>query len=318
MPTLQNRGLGSDRRDFLKKPIRVDTTETVEYLRLLVRRPLEKLAAESGGLILMIIDQSQAQKWSTLNDTLPLTPYARHQEVISNFGSGGSPMSYSGIGSHVVKMAGWGLYFDKDPTSKEVVKVGPDYAATEGYLAGDVVPYWKRGSSTDTTFVGDVALFPYRKSVYSCNDSINNSNLSSVERCDPNQEYSNLTEGISIGFGSYLTKWVVDEPRLAYEIGLEMHLDMLHPGKSWFYGERPPDISAVVERFDSNSSSSLEPTPSYSWSFRPQTGASLVSVICLIRLLIIRPFSPEQFGEHLLRPEGLRELVMNGARAARS
>ena len=93
-------------------------------------------------------------------------------------------------------------------------------------------------------------MFPYRKSFYSCNDEVNNGSLSSIELCDPSTKYIAYTEGLSIGASSLVTKWVRDDPRLAYEVGLEMHMDVLHAGPSWFYQTEAPDVSIVADRLN--------------------------------------------------------------------
>jgi len=85
------------------------------------------------------------------------------------------------------------------------------------------------------------------------------------------------TDGLSIGTSSLVTKWFRDDPRLAYEVGLEMHLDILHAGKTWFYQNESPDISIVADRLNGKAVSRQDTnviTPSYTWSMRPQTGAS--------------------------------------------
>ena len=75
-----------------------------------------------------------------------------------------------------------------------------------------------------------------------------------------------------------MTKWFRDDPRLAYEVGLEVHMDVLHAGSSWFNQQgNSNDISAIADRLNGQpvqSNTYEEITPSYSWSIRPQTGAS--------------------------------------------
>ena len=57
-----------------------------------------------------------------------------------------------------------------------------------------------------------------------------------------------------------------------------MHVDVLHAGKSWFYDAEPQNISVISDRLNgTDSGSSRDRTtivPRYSWSIRPQTGAS--------------------------------------------
>ena len=79
---------------------------------------------------------------------------------------------------------------------------------------------------------------------------MNSGSLSTVEQCDPNAKYVANTDGLSIGASSLVTKWFRDDPRLAYEVGLEMHMDILHAGQAWFYQNQSPDISIVADRLN--------------------------------------------------------------------
>ena len=114
--------------------------------------------------------------------------------------------------------------------------------------------------------------------MYTCDSQINSGSLSTVEQCDPNAQYVAFTDGLSVGTSSLVTKWFRDDPRLAYEVGLEMHMDILHDGSSWFYQTQTPDISVVADRLNGRPVASNEENvimPSYTWSIRPQTGASV-------------------------------------------
>ena len=156
--------------------------------------------------------------------------------------------------------------------------VAPAYTPKSSYIANAVVPSFGRPVTTDATFVADIGMFPYRKSFYTCNDEINSASLSTLNQCDPTTKYIAYTEGLSIGASSLVTKWVRDDPRLAYEVGLEMHMDVLHAGPSWFYQTETPDVSIVADRLNGRSVRTNEENvimPSYTWSIRPQTGASV-------------------------------------------
>ncbi len=255
---LAKRGLGFEKSPKNRSPVVIETGESVNYFRRIVRTPLEDLSKDEG-LILMVNDFQEPHRAEFLRDVISHTPYARAHKL---------------YGLNSIQGASWALYFDKDPASDAVTKAAPAYVPRPNYLAGSVVPVWNRNRTTDTTFVGDVALFPSRKSFYTCNENINVTSLYSVETCDPGREYMSLTEGLSFGFGSYQTKWFRDDPRLAYELGLEMHLDVLHGGKTWFHREQPNDVDIIAERLNGSPEQQSNITPTYVWSFRPQTGAS--------------------------------------------
>ena len=246
----------------LRRPVKIQTNETAEYFKGLARDPLEQ-KSENTGLIVIVHDLDQPEKFEFLYDGLAHTPYARAHEM---------------VGLQHIQGAAWAVYFDKDPASDKVTKIAPAYIPRPSYTANAVTPSFRREQTTDATFVADVGFFPYRQSKYSCNDTVSGQNLYAVEACDASKEYTAITDGLSVGLASYVTKWVSDDPRLAYEVGLEMHLDMLHAGEPWFYQSNSPDMSIVIDRLNGKdvgtSRDRLVFTPSYTWSLRPQTGAS--------------------------------------------
>lgn len=245
-----------------RKPASIETAETVRYFRRLARTPFEEASAEQG-LLLMLQDLDQPERMSFLRDGIAHTPYARAHKL---------------QGFKHIQGAAWAVYFDKEADSEKQLKAAPNYIPRPNYVAQAVTPSFKRTETTDATFVGDVGLFPYRRSYYSCNPDVNVTSLSSVRNCDPNKKYSSITDGISIGTSSIVTKWFRDDPRLAYEVGLEVHMDVLHAGSSWFNQQgNSNDISVIADRLNGQpvqSNTYEEITPSYSWSIRPQTGAS--------------------------------------------
>ncbi len=244
-----------------RRPAEIDVSETVQYFRRLARSPMVE-SSKGEGLLLLLHDLDQPEKMAFLHDAVAHTPYARAHKL---------------QGTQHIQGAGWAVYFGKESSPEKMELVAPNYVPRASYIAKAVTPSFQRVTTTDATFVADVGLFPYRQSFYTCNQDVNNTSLSSVEQCDPSKEYIAVTDGVSIGASSLVTKWFRDDPRLAYEVGLEMHLDVLHAGKAWFYQADAPDISIVADRLNGQSGSSRDQsviTPSYTWSLRPQTGAS--------------------------------------------
>ena len=201
-----------------RKPAEIQVSETVQYFRRLARTPFVDASREEG-MLLLLHDLDQPEKIAFLHDVIAHTPYARAHKLQG--------------GKHI--QAGWAVYFGKDPSVEKMENVAPTYIPKSSYIANAVTPSFGRPVTTDATFVADIGLFPYRQSFYSCNNDVNSGSLSTVEQCDPNAKYVANTDGLSIGASSLVTKWFRDDPRLAYEVGLEMHMDILHAGQAWFY-----------------------------------------------------------------------------------
>jgi hypothetical protein len=178
---------------------------------------------------------------------------------------------------------------------EEVLRASPNYTPRANYQANAIVPNFKRNSTTDASFVGDIGLFPIRTTYYSCDPTINESTRYSSKSCLADETYEFVTDGFFIGGSSYVVKWFRDDPHLAYELGLSMQLDILHSGKSWFHSEELPNLSILEDRFNGDmGKSNRNLYPSYSWAFRPQTGASfgfrhLVDPAPLSRLFRVSP-----------------------------
>jgi hypothetical protein len=244
-----------------RKPAEIQVSETVQYFRRLARTPFVNASLEKG-MLLLLHDLDQPERIDFLHDGVAHTPYARAHKL---------------QGAKHIQGAGWAVYFGKESSVDKMEKVAPTYTPKANYIAKAVTPTFARPITTDATFVADVGLFPYRQSFYTCNGGVNDGALSSVQQCDPNARYVAHTDGLSIGTSSLVTKWFRDDPRLAYEVGLEMHLDILHAGKTWFYQNESPDISIVADRLNGKTVRRQDTnviTPSYTWSMRPQTGAS--------------------------------------------
>ena len=244
-----------------RKPADIQVSETVQYFRRLARTPFVEKSQEEG-LLLLLHDLDQPERIAFLKDGVAHTPYSRAHKL---------------QGAKHIQGAGWAVYFGKEPSVDKMENVAPAYIPKSSYIAKAVTPSFGRPVTTDATFVADVGLFPYRQSFYTCNSDVNNGSLSTVEQCDPNARYVANTDGISVGASSLVTKWFRDDPRLAYEVGLEMHVDVLHAGKAWFSQSETPGISIVEDRLNGqsvNRSDDKVITPNYSWSIRPQTGAS--------------------------------------------
>jgi|GEM_PF-5351311 len=290
-----------------RKPAEIETSETVQYFRRLARSPFVD-ASKGEGLLLLLHDLDQPERIDLLHDTIAHTPYARAHKL---------------QGTNHIQGAGWAVYFAKESSVDKMDIVAPSYVPRASYIAKAVTPSFQRDTTTDATFTADVGLFPYRESYYTCDGTVNSNSLSSIEQCDPSVEYVAITDGISIGASSLVTKWFRDDPRLAYEVGLEMHVDVLHAGKAWFYEADSPDISLIADRLkgDNSNRNTSVITPSYTWSLRPQTGASFGIRHSPDPMMLSRPFRTQSTwgamapsgSTHLNRAEwGLRGAFLVG------
>ena len=264
---LTERGLDLqiDKQPRSLSPKRVALEETVSYIQGFVRDPLEGLSADLGGLMMVVFDSTQPRNLSFFDDFVSFTPYRK----IKNRVSWGKQ----------IETSAWSLYFDKNSKSKKVTQVYPYYRPSEDYAAGALIPTWHRRGSTDIGFSLDVGFFPYRKAIYSCNTAIQEQSLSTIAPCprDSNGylvQSANYTEGFTVGVASYATQWLRDSPRLAFETGFVVNLDILHGGNSWFYYQPYPDATILGEllRNENANGEAAAPTPNYSVAFRPMTG----------------------------------------------
>jgi hypothetical protein len=264
---LTERGLDLqiDKKSRTMTPTRIEMEETVSYIQGFVRDPLEALSADLGGLMMVVFDSSQPRNLTFFDDVVSFTPYRKTKSMV-------------GWGKQLETSA-WSLYFDKDPEAKKAMQVYPNYRPSEDYTAGALIPTWHRRSTSNVGFSLDLGFFPYRKSVYSCNTSVQGQSLSTVEECPRDEDgflvnSATYTEGFTVGFASYATQWIRDSPRLAFETGFAINLDILHGGNSWFYYQPYPDASTLgsLIRDEENTSEVLAPTPNYSVAFRPMTG----------------------------------------------
>ncbi|MAA77914.1 MAG: hypothetical protein CL916_01540 [Deltaproteobacteria bacterium] len=264
---LTERGLDLqiDRKIRSVSPTRIGIDETVVYIQDFVRTPLEDLSAKTGGLMMVVMDSTQPRPISFFDDVVSFTPYRKTKNMVS--------------WGKQLETSLWSLYFDKDPSSNKAQQVFPYYRPSEDYSTGALIPTWHRRSSTDVGFSVDVGFFPYRRSNYSCNTGVQSQSLSSVEQCprDANGylvDSATYTEGFSFGFASYATQWLRDSPRLAFETGFAVNIDILHGGNSWFYYQPYPDSSTLgaLLRNEDNEALSVAPTPNYAVAFRPMTG----------------------------------------------
>ena len=138
-------GLSLDQRNaFGRKPYSLDLADSSKYVHELVYVPFEEFSSNQG-LMLMIFDVGSPKKRLHMKELFARTPYILHRQRVS--------------WNNWLRVAGWGIYFDKDVESQKVEQVVPNYENTESYVARAPMPTFKRPNTTDVTFVGDVGFF---------------------------------------------------------------------------------------------------------------------------------------------------------------
>ena len=243
-----------ERRGGQPRPNQIAVPDAVEYVRGVVRAPLEEMAGEEEGLLLVVFDSTAPKSYYGMRNLRPRTPYARKQKRVS--------------WGRWIRTANWAMFLDADTESDRVATVSPSYQPTPSVETDTVVQRWKRNRTWDANFAGGVGFFPLRQVQYTCNSAV--SSFSSTRQC-AESDYVQLggftqgrglydrTEGFGLDFSTFATWWLWDEPRLALEMGLEARADFLHPGTSWFYQPTGAGPDAT--------------NPDYSFVIRPQGGA---------------------------------------------
>ena len=195
--------------------------ETVTYIRELIREPLRQ-SEQGEGLIVAVVDSSEADHLGPMRDLIPRTPYARVQSVVD--------------GKQAVRGSAWAWYMHPDRPTDSMI--GPGYSPRESVANGALIPRWKQEPKLDWTMSGGAAFFPLRNTRWSCSEQ--SVDLDVVMDCDPAVPGNQYSEGFGFDFSALATLWLLDRPRMAVEWGLEGRIDIVHPGVSWFYESDPP------------------------------------------------------------------------------
>jgi hypothetical protein len=227
--------------------------EPVKYVRRLMQAPLLRAAEDQGGVLLVVFDSTDGGERVSARDFRPHTPYTRDRRR-------------AGDGEHV-HTAAWSLYLDANPAAPSRTLVSPAFRPRESVETDVPKPRWKRNRTLDWTFTGGLGGFPLR-GVYSvCDDDAVGQNEDVVQPCylrDSNRygEELSVSEGFSADFSALTTLWIFDNPRLAFEAGLEGRLDAVHGGD-------PVVADQLVSGVESSD------LFAYSWTWRPQGGVLL-------------------------------------------
>jgi len=219
---------------------REDLNEVTSYFRDVIRAPLFDLAGDRS-FVLTVFDTTSSEKRYTLRDRRPRTPYARRQLRVRKA---------SEDEDRFLRSAAWGHYVAVSPESTFEL-VSPAYRTTESVATRTLMPRWGRNRSLEFTLHWAFGLYPIRYAKATCNDSFADADPSSVS-CTDSERYN---EGFSLDVGALATWWIVDDYRMALEMGPHVQLDVGPGGSSALWDEQDDRINA--------------------WTLRPQFGLQL-------------------------------------------
>ena len=221
-------------------PARPDRSAEVSYLQGLARAPLQKLAGDTKGLLVLALELTPNAPRERLPRWNSPTPYLR---------------LHRGLGERRVRASAWGRYF---PASQAAPSgLVPDLRPDQSVATEHPRPTWHPVIKTDWDASGGLSYLPVRWSSYVCEDQ-DGTNGSVTPCSDKDADGSLLSEGLGLDLNTGSTFWLLDHPRVAAELGASFRLDMVHSGESAIYGLFAPE----------DTPSWLPEGPTYAWTFR--------------------------------------------------
>lgn len=193
----------------------IAVSERAEWLHELVRGPLERRAAGTGRLTL-VLDSTDPSELRPLSDRRPRTPYERVQR--------------SGGGEEVA-VAAWALYHD-GPGGRDAVRVAPTSRPRASVASESALPRWRRPSKVDYSLAAGLGAFPWRRTWFRCNSQ--DGDLDVVPACT-DEIGAVTTEGLSADLQGLVTWWPGSRRRYALDLGLAAEVSLLHRGPSWLH-----------------------------------------------------------------------------------
>ncbi len=218
--------------------LKEETRPVTRYLHQVMRPSLYALTKREGPMVLVVFDTTTSEELVALKDRRPRTPYARKQVKVPKANEG-EP--------RFVRTAVWAHFVNTQPEPSFTL-VSPAYRTTESVNTRTPMPRWGRVRSLDWTLFAGLGFMPIRYVEASCDGEFQEGSPSTVS-CQPSERYS---EGLSLEVGGAATWWVVDDQRLALELGPQIQLDVTPGGVSPGWSDYDDNIKA--------------------WTFRPQFG----------------------------------------------
>lgn len=204
----------------------------VRWLRELLRPRLEARAADSGGMLLEVIDLDDRGDVSPIRDAPPRTPYLRAREA---------------RGPGAGRGAAWLLWLD-GPEGLDATRLSPETRPRASVSTEAPMPRWRHPWAHDYALAGSLGLYPWRLVDSTCNSD--SDDLDVVASC-ADRSVQTQGQGLSADLLALATFWSGGRTRLGLEGGLAVQLDAGLPGTSWL---------------------SSADTTDYDWTLRPSTG----------------------------------------------
>ena len=218
---------------------------------------LKAIAQQEGPLMVVAFDSTDPTPWRLLKNRKPRTPYGRRKSRIRK----ARPQ-----GGKYVQTAYW-TNFISDEEVQEIDLVSPAYRPSESVNTNSHYPRWRRLRSLDWTLPMGLGGFPIRYTTSTCNSDQEVNDPTTVYCQDGNPRY---TEGLSFDLGVLMTWWVIDDRRLALEIGPEVRLDLTKGGESLFWSEYDDIATAWMMRPQFGVMGGIrkapDPTPLWRWT----------------------------------------------------
>lgn len=221
-----------------------DHSAEISYIQALARRPLQALAGETRGLMVMAVELSNTGERARVKRFNAPTPYIQLQR---------------GVGRGLMRATAWGLYFPASAAAPSGII--PDLRPDESVATNHPRPTWHPVVKTDWDASGGLNYMPLRWTQFSCQDL--DGTLGSVAPCSESDSGGSLlSEGLGVDLSTGTTFWFQDSPRLSAELGATVRLDMVHSGNSAIYNLFAP----------SDTPDWLPDGPTYDWTFRYAAG----------------------------------------------
>lgn len=187
-------------------------------LRAHLLAPIEGLAEDLNGLLMIVTDLDDPSPARAEFNLIPRTPYARRQ--------------VSAPGGKTLVSASWARFFAHTAVPDAPI-VYPAYSPSPSVGSTSLYPTWQRSVISNFTFTTGHGYFPLRTSTSHCQETPTSPGF--VAPCGNDDEAVTHSEGFGADVQGLTTLWLLDQPRLAVEAGLEVRLDVSHPGKSWTF-----------------------------------------------------------------------------------
>ena len=220
-----------------RRPVRVRAaTDPVTYLQELMRAPLFAMgeALPEPAFTLAVFSTRLTSGRERVARLRPNTPYARRQ-------------AWAGAGTRAVTSA-WLLDLGAAAEPPSATLIAPALRPTASVSAGAPEATWRRDRKLEFGLDGGLAAVPLRTTTFGCSEDqevLDDVNLAStVVPCSPESDRATArTSAALVDLSAPMTLWFFDEPRVAAELGPELQITLLPPGRGVIAPLDAPDYT---------------------------------------------------------------------------